>query len=470
MDDNFHVLQNISQQRFRRKLKSKQKRKSKRFKRNYKSIQLKLLLDNDYSYSNILRTFLPKNLKYLIFECDFSHISMDQLLSVKRSLVDNSFLVPSEFSLVDHPEVSYNFIREVTAALVLQRYVRVSLDYTNCKRISLDAQIYLDVILKDVISFYKRCSEYKRISPAVEEIRGDHVRVQEVRKLLWSVGSPAVHSDASIKYPDIVPYKLCIHNSLGNSPKTIYRKDIDTTTLVDYVKDSLARLGRKLTDEKLEDLCIVISEILINAEEHSTNKYRFSVGYFTEKNDNGEHYGVFRLVIMNFGQTIYEKFKDPDCPNPESVTKMRDISVTYNKKKFFTKREFEEETLWTLYSLQEGITCTDPAEYKKRGNGSIRFIDSFFNIKGDKTVADDISKMTIMSGNTKIVFDGTYKITSNVMNGETFQYMTFNESGNIMNKPDANFVKFVDYYFPGTIISAEILLNEDDLKYGNELQ
>jgi len=33
----------------------------------------------------------------------------------------------------------------------------------------------------------------------------------------------------------------------------------------------------------------------------------------------------------------------------------------------------------------------------------------------------------------------------------------------IEDKPDPNFVKFVDNYFPGTIISARIMFNEDDL-------
>jgi len=469
VNSNHLVSFNISQRRFRRSQKSKLKRKSKRFRLNYKNEQLRSYLRKDYNYFDVLHAFLPKNLKYLIFESDFSPINIDTLnYNKSTSLLEEVCFVPKEFSLISKPKESYDFVRDVASALILQKAKKISIDYSNCEKISLDAQIFLDVILKDIISFYKRCSEYKKTRPAVKSIGGDNVVVDDVRKMLWSIGSPAIHADSSIRYSDIVSYKLCIHNSLSKSPKSINRKDIDTTNLVDYVKDSLARVNRELSDDKIEDLCIVISEILINAEEHSSNKFRFSIGYFTEKNDNGLHYGVFRLVIMNFGQTIYEKFKDPDCPNPNSVQKMKDLSQVYNNKKFFSPKEFEEETLWTLYSLQEGVTCTDPIEYKKRGNGSIRFIESFFNIKGENELQKDISQMTILSGNTKIVFDGTYKISENVMNGEKFQYMTFNESGNIMNKPDANFVSFVQNYFPGTIISAEIIFNEDDLSYGNE--
>ena len=46
--------------------------------------------------------------------------------------------------------------------------------------------------------------------------------------------------------------------------------------------------------------------------------------------------------------------------------------------------------------------------------------------------------------------------------------MTFNNSGNIEDKPDNKYVQCVDNYFPGTFISAQILLNEDDLENNNK--
>jgi hypothetical protein len=174
------------------------------------------------------------------------------------------------------------------------------------------------------------------------------------------------------------------------------------------------------------------------------------------------------LAILNFGNTIYEKFSDPNCPNIEIVEKMRNLSNSYNKRNLFFIKEFEEETLWTLYALQEGVTSIAPTQYKKRGHGSIQFIDSFFNIKGKDQVEDKVSRMTILSGNSKITFDGTYNISEKIVDGDQFKFMTFNNSGNIEDKPDQKFVKFVDNYFPGTIISAKILFNHDDLTNGTE--
>ena len=72
--------------------------------------------------------------------------------------------------------------------------------------------------------------------------------------------------------------------------------------------------------------------------------------------------------------------------------------------------------------------------------------------------------MSIVSGRTRIIFDGKYCISEKTnKNGESFKVMTFNQSGNIKYKPDTDYVTYSDDYFPGTMISAKLLLNEDDI-------
>ncbi|WP_025866314.1 hypothetical protein [Prolixibacter bellariivorans] len=295
-------------------------------------------------------------------------------------------------------------------------------------------------------------------------VGGFNINNEDVHKMLFSVGSPVTLKVREENFSDIIKYKLCIHDNEKetNYDRRIEQKELDTTEMADYVIECLSRMNKKLTPEKRDDLCTVIGEILINAEEHSTTKFRFSIGYFKEENIENKHYGIFRLVILNFGQTIYEKFKDESCPNKEIVEKMRNLSNSYTKRSLFTRKEFEEENLWTLYALQEEVSSISPSEYK-RGNGSIRFIESFFNIKGSKEV-DDISYLTLQSGKTRIHFNGKYNIKNKVnSNNDTFKVMTFNDSGSIEDKPDNKYVYQTKDYFPGTIISAKLLLNDDDL-------
>lgn len=420
-----------------------------------------------FRYANILRKWLPPNIAYLTSckDSDF-YIDFDNV-KIRKSKTNGVHLVPEIFSLIDCPVESYEFIRSVIAALLCEKFDRLVIDYRHCKELSIGAQVFLDIILKDVFEFYKKCVGIPLVEKRVGITKkyvgcGDPAHTPEfVRKILFSVGSFAIHTNRKIEFPDIIPYPLCIHNREGtfNRVRAIERKDTDTTALADYVIESLRKMGKSLTIASREDLCIVIGEVLINAEEHATTQHRFSIGYFQDSNENGKHVGMFRLVIMNFGKTIYEKFSDPNCPNKAIVEKMKMLSAQYTKKKYFSRLEFEEETLWTLYALQEGITSVPD---QKRGHGSIQFIDSFFKLNGRDGKTDERSRMTILSGRASITFDNRHRILEKEIGGEKIKVMTFNESGSFEDKPDRQNVRYVENYFPGTVISAKIFFDEED--------
>ena len=411
-----------------------------------------------------IEKYLPTNLSFLIKKKE-SPLFLEKIRKEKfnsRGVVR----VPKVFSIIEEPEICYLTLTKVISALLIENNVSFILDYEECQKVDLGSQILLDIILKDFMKFGNLCSKidrnHKNYFPI--SIGGINIGNEDVQKMIFSIGSPVTLKVGELKFPDIIPYKLCIHDNEKEKDldKRMEQKELDTTEMADYVINCLLRMKKELTPEKLDDLCTVIGEILINAEEHSSTKYRFSIGYFKEENIDGKHFGIFRLVIMNFGQTIYEKFSSEDCPNQEIVSKMKILSKLYTKRNMFFQREFEEENLWTLYALQEGVSSISPKEYR-RGNGSIRFIESFFNIKGSNE-ADNVSFMNIVSGRTRIVFDGKYSIVPKTnSNDETFRVMTFNESGNIEDKPDKKCVYQTESYFPGTLISAKILLNDDDL-------
>ena len=136
---------------------------------------------------------------------------------------------------------------------------------------------------------------------------------------------------------------------------------------------------------------------------------------------------------------------------------MKALSGRYTERKFWKLHRFDEESLWTLYSLQDGVTSVSPQEYSQRGNGSLRFIESFFNLK-NMDREDKLSKMVLQSGHTNIVFDGTYGTAERVVNKHRYRVMTFNQSNDIEEVPDTKFVKRTDFYFPGTFIYANIIL------------
>lgn len=366
-----------------------------------------------------------------------------------------NFTIPRIFSLNDNYKESFSFLKRLFLALYHQSATKIILDYKKCERIDVDASVCMDILLGEFITYFSMC-KMKAHNVKIKEITPINFDKEEIKKILFSIGAYTSIKGFRINYPDIIPYPLCF--GYVNHPKASNIREVHITQLVEYVQRCMSKFGRSLTADAEANLFKVIGEMLINAEEHSSGDKRFSIGYFQDTNTNGEHIGIFNLVILNFGKTIYEKFSDPDCPNKKVVDEMKSLSDRYTTKGLFSRAEFEEQCLWTLYALQEGVTSK--ADWR-RGNGSIRFIDSFFDLKGDQN-HDNISYLSIVSGNTKIIFDGTYRLID-VVKGEkrnSYKMMTFNETGSIEDKPSKKYVTFVDNYFPGTIISAKICIKE----------
>lgn len=428
-----------------------------------KKIKLKGRLDETKNIADIKYSLLSDNLKY-IADCAKTDILLPSFYSSEKLKTTRTIAVPELFSLVDNTDESFAFIKDVINCIYHNKVKKLRLDYSNCETMHLEAQIYLDVLLRDIFIYSRKLSEKYPHYSYLESVKPIKIKNNNVRKLLYSIGSFAILRKESIKFDDIVPYNLCEFkiNPTGNKLFNIETKERHVTEMVEYVIDSLDRMNIELTADSIENLSIIIGEILINAEEHSTNKHRFSIGYFQEHGMDMEQYGIFNLAILNFGETIYDKFKDENCPRQDLVAQMEKLSNEYTKKRFFGST-IKEETLWTLYALQEEVTSVSPEKNRKRGNGSIKFIESFFNLKGNNGNQDDISRLAILSGNTSIIFDGTYGIQEIKKSSEKFKVMTFNNEGNISNKPDSKYVKFVENYFPGTIISAQILISKDDI-------
>ena len=416
------------------------------------------------SKTEIIELNLPHNLFFLI-QSDNSPFCL-KTLRLEVSLDTNGYIyMPSVFSLCDNPNETINVLKQIIYFFFIKIPREIVFDYSRCTSIGLEAQALMDVILMEYKTFLNKCATMRSqriVSTFPESFGAINILNEKLKKMMFSVGSPANLGIKRNDYPDIIRYSMCSHHALNESDKKQIKaqKEIDTSRAIDYVIDCLKKMGKKLTPKKRSDLCTVIGEILINAEEHSSLHHRFSMGYFHEVKEGEQHKGLFHLVILNFGLSIYEKFRnDATCPHA-TVEKMKALSAQYTSRSFFKRGEFEEETLWTLYALQQGVTSVPDME---RGNGTIQSIKTFFNIKGSQA-ADNVSRMVLLSGRTEIIFDGTYEVREKIVGNDKFNVMTFNDSGKIEDMPDKKFVKTTDTYFPGTIITAEILLNEDDVK------
>jgi hypothetical protein len=367
------------------------------------------------------------------------------------------FEIPKTFSLIDDYEESFNFLKNLFSTLWSGKVAKVILDFGKCERIDVDASICMDIILADVIDFIKRSRVHGNGKVRPTAILAKNANRENIRKVLFSIGAYRNLVGLQIKFSDVEALPVRINNK--HDPHVWQNSEIHLTEIVEYIKRCLSRLKRELTPEAESEFYKVIGEVMSNAEEHGTMPHRYAIGFFQETHKEDDHFGIFNFSIFNFGDTIYQTFKSPNCKNPKAVMEMAALSEDYTKKGWFRSADFEEETLWTLYAMQEGVTSKE----KKRGNGSIQYIENFFKLKGNME-KEESSKLVVHSGYSRILFDGSYRIVKKQRRGEmrSYKMITFNDSGDIEDKPDKKFVTFVPHYFPGTLISARILIKFDN--------
>ena len=118
----------------------------------------------------------------------------------------------------------------------------------------------------------------------------------------------------------------------------------------------------------------MVGEILTNAEEHSSLKKWHIIGYLSQEGISGP--GQCQLAIFNFGKTIYETLTEQDACDIVRG-QMEKLSDLHERKGFFG-HYWTKESLWTLYSLQEGVSrfASRDREYS-RGMGTVKMIDFF---------------------------------------------------------------------------------------------
>jgi hypothetical protein len=390
--------------------------------------------------------------------------SLKYFLSKKNSFAkesanfdNNNFLVPETFSIIESYEETTVFLRKLFNSLHNQKFEEIFIDYSECKHIGIGASMCMDIILAEFINYFKESTKgmHKINVKSIQPINFDHY---DIKKMLFSIGAYTNIKGFKIKFDNILDFPIRIGNKKNiNLPN---QREIDITQTVDYIINCLKVMNKTLTGPAETNLYKVIGEVIINADEHSDTTNRYSIGYFENAQTENEKFGIFNLSILNFGNTFYETFKNDSCENLEVLSQMKELSAKFTRRNLFFNREFEEETLWTLYALQDGVTRISDWD---RGNGAIRFIESFYNLKGND-VYDNISKMVITTGHTRIIFDGTYKPIEKIRGseGKMYKMMTFNKSGNIEEKPDSNFVKYEPNYFPGTLISVKIRIDYEN--------
>ena len=355
-----------------------------------------------------------------------------------------SMKVPRIFCFSRNPDESISFLRKLYGAILDITKDEIFFDHSKCQSIGVCASTIMDIILVEGKKW--RASINKPIVYGGKLLSGFRLsETPEADKLLKVSG---ILEHLGISHANYQETELLSLITNGES-------SIIAEKVIEYINRALHRQNLTLTSLGNNYFGKLLGEIADNCAQHGGPKATwYTLGHYSY--DNEKQIGICRLVILDFGQTIYDGLKNSSA----SSVQKRLIHYVKRTNKLFKRKE-KEETLYTLFALQQRASRFASNNNAVRGNGTIVFLDAFQNLF-DSEGETPKSVLSITSGKCSILFDGTYRLQECVYSGGyTNKIIAFNRENKLTIPPDRRYVRTIDNGFPGTVISIELHISDN---------
>lgn len=351
--------------------------------------------------------------------------------------VNSEITLPEIFSMTKNPKETLQTIRSIISLFLRKNDLKISILCEHTKEMDLSALILLDTIIV-------KGKKYLNLKGYKCQINGDTPQNDDVKEIFIFSGLPKhleILNGVSPQVEILDPFK------------TINDTNLETHRIIGYYNNCLKRNGYQLNDNGKIYFHKLINEIVDNARIHNGNANRFYCGgFYSHTTRKGQ------LSIISFGNTMFESL------NSETTSKnIKEKIIEYidNQKKFFDF-SYNEEMSWTVFALQYKISRLNSIKSPDRGTGTIQFIQAFMDM--GQTINSEKPTMALVSGNTHILFDGTYTLKDENIGNDIVKVIAFNKNNNLKEKPDKNYVKDLKTKFPGVIINVEFFMDHKYLE------
>lgn len=363
--------------------------------------------------------------------------------------------VPKVFCISRNPDVSIQFLRKIYGAARNLSVGNIRFDYTSCVELGVGAVTVMEIILTECHKWRKsvKCPiEYSGV--LLSEI---HLSQNiEVERLLKAGGIfkllKIIDEQQNEQYGDIESLDLQID---GASSKV-------ATLVIEHINHSLNRHNLMLTEWGNNYLGSLLGEIVDNCHQHGgPGAIWYTIGHYSynDKSNSGKCW----LAILDFGETIYEGLKN----STTKATRKKFDHYVRRSRIWFSPQE-SEETLYTLFSLQQRVSRFALRKEVVRGNGTVAFLEAFQQLLVEN-MGQDKSLLSITSGKCSILFDGTYSFGEiKYEGGYKNKIIAFNPDNDLKKSPDHQYVRSIENGFPGTLISIELHISNTHISRKDE--
>ncbi len=366
----------------------------------------------------------------------------------ERTLVTTRKIVlPKTFSFLDDPEAALKVIHRAAAVLNHQKIKFIYIDHRHVERVGLAAEVVLDRVVDDMFRRFTRAG--RRV-----KLRGRVPADPNACRLIRAIGLTKALGIRTQVLSDEDESRVRVFQSDSRAyvaqPKINIRdyKEKTVGDFVAYTQKALGEHGHEMTNAAKARLISYLGEILDNVEQHSGVLDWILVGYI-DLTEDGLHW--FDIAVLNFGLTYAETFSASGA----SELAWGEIQGYLDKHR--GKGGISDEGLVTVCALQGNISSKNYTEEDTRGHGTVKLIEFFQDLHESFAGSDTRKpKMAIVSGNTRVLFDGRYKMK---MSSEGRKVIAFNNPNDLDDPPDMRYVSSLrGKGFPGCAISIRFPL------------
>ena len=361
--------------------------------------------------------------------------------------------IPQTFSISENAEGTIKLLRNIYTLCMNPEIKKIIFNHTNCVELGLSASTIMDIIVLAAEKYRKQLN-----NPLILE--GQLPNNRKTRDILLAGGLP-YHLNAYSKMRFDEDHVERFETIKGQHSLDANKADETATKLTLYFDKCLRTQNMELNDEGKRVLSRILGEVISNCEIHGGDSATwYTQGHYRIIGDN--LYGEMQLLFLNLGETIYEGLKNPST----SQDTKRKLEYIMSKQKRYINKKWDEEMIYTVFALQEGISRLQDADingYEGRGSGTVSMIEMFYNIGKSQNGLNP--RMSIVSGKTQIRFTNKYKMkTVRFNNDKVFgtgdkRIIAFNDKNDIYYPAKKDSVSKIKYFFPGTVISLKFYLD-----------
>lgn len=354
---------------------------------------------------------------------------------------------PKLFSLQADPEGVIGFVSSLAKTLMSTPVSDIYLEMDAVVEQDLGAHALLDKLVDEVMT---EC----RVRQTKLAWRGSFPKNQEQRRFICAMGvvdqlglsarylSPA--DESKIRRFS----RHCRHYIRAIRPEVKDEKTKAAEKFAQYVNRCLGTEGKSLTPMARHLLCSYVGEVVENAEVHAGMVDWTMHGYL----DMSTAQPQCQIIVFNLGKSIAQTLEELPAGS-YTRQQIAEFLDAHSSGGLFT-RSWRQEDLLTLVALQGTVSCKNVSEDTTRGNGTADLIEFFQRMHDERTGSTgQAAQMFIISGDTRIIFDGTYRISKN---SAGTRLIAFNDDNNLKQPPDHRYVKpLKNARLPGTMIGVQ---------------